>query len=304
LYIVGNIPAKRSATGAITLSPTNSMETNKTTNEQALIDKVIGSQINIPPQPAILLEIDKLINKPHNQLSAIGNLINKDAGLSAAIFKLVNSPFYKSSTPITSINKAITVLGLTQVSSLIKGLSLRKAIGGQELSYEKFWERSDEIATLSAIIAERQISACNISVDQAYMAGLFHECGVPLLMQRFPDYCGTFRLNEGSHWPDFREEDRCFNTDHAVVGFLVTIHWHLPEYISQAVRFHHERLSVSHAALTLVSILQMAQHLYKRSHDLPDGEWLNIEKQVLEEIGVSKDGSIEFMEDVLETFNQ
>jgi HD-like signal output (HDOD) protein len=124
-------------------------------DEQVLLNKVLRSQINIPPQPSILLEIDKLINKPNNQLSAITHLINKDVGLSAAIFKLVNSSFYKSPTQITSIQKAITILGLTQVVNLIKGMSLRKAIGGQELAYEKFWERSNEIATLSAIIAEQ-----------------------------------------------------------------------------------------------------------------------------------------------------
>ena len=114
------------------------MKNPETLSEQALLDKVLGSQINIPPQPAVLLEIDKLINKPNNQLSAIGNLINKDVGLSAAIFKLVNSSFYKSSSQITSIQKAITVLGISQVSNLIKGLSLRKAIGGNEIAYEKF----------------------------------------------------------------------------------------------------------------------------------------------------------------------
>lgn len=274
------------------------------TDEQKLLDKVLGSQINIPPQPTIILEIDKLINKPNNQLSAISNLINKDVGLSAAIFKLVNSSFYKSPTQVGNIQKAITILGLTQLANLIRGLSLRRAIGGQELAYEKFWERSDEIATLSAIIAGKQISACNIAVDQAHMAGLFHECGVPILMQHFPEYCQAFRLNQGSNWPDFHEEDRRFNTDHTVVGFLVTKYWKMPEFICQAVRFHHDRLSVDHAALTLVSILQMARHLHKNIHCLEDGEWPDIEEQVLNEIGVSKEGSIEFMEDVLETFTQ
>ncbi len=270
--------------------------------EQALLEKVLGSQINIPPQPAILLEIDKLISKPNNQLTAIGNLINKDVGLSAAIFKLVNSSFYNSAIPITSIQKAITVLGLAQVANLIKGLSLRKAIGGNDIAYEKFWERSDEIAALSAIIAKKQMSACNIAVDQAYMAGLFHECGVPILMQRFPEYCHTFRLNQGSHWPDFYEEDKRFNTDHTVVGFLVTKHWNLPEFICLAVRFHHDRLNVDHAALTLVSILQMARHLHNKLHRMNDTEWPDIGDQVLEEIGVGTEGSVEFMEDILETF--
>lgn len=275
---------------------------NPEVDEQALLDKVLGSQIKIPPQPAILLEIDRLINSPNNQLAAIGKLITKDVGLTAAIFKLVNSSFYKSPTPITSIQKAITVLGLSQVSNLIKGLSLRGAIGGNELAYEKFWERSDEIATLCAIIANKQLSACNIPVDQAYMAGLFHECGVPILMQRFPQYCQTFRLNQGSHWPNFYEEDKQFQTDHTVVGFMVTKHWNLPEYICQAVRFHHDLLHVDHAALTLVSILQMARHLHKKLHHIKDTEWSQMGEQVLEEIGVGREGSIEFMEDVLETF--
>ncbi|TAJ81233.1 MAG: HDOD domain-containing protein [Gallionellaceae bacterium] len=278
------------------------MKSSAANNEKALLDKVLDSQISIPPQPAILLEIDRLLNKPNNQLTAIGDLINKDVGLTAAIFKLVNSSFYKTATPITNIQKAITVLGLSQVENLIKGIALRKAIGGNDIAYEKFWERSDEIATLSAIVAAKQISACNIAVDQAYMAGLFHECGVPILMQRFPDYCQTFRLNQGSNWPDFNEEDRRFNTDHTVVGFMVTKHWNLPEFICQAVRFHHERLNVDHAALTLVSILQVARHLHKKIHRLPDNEWAKIRAQVMEEIGVDEEGSIEFMEDVVEIF--
>jgi HD-like signal output (HDOD) protein len=278
------------------------MKKTEIPDEQALLEKVLGSQINIPPQPTILLEIDRLINKPNNQLSAIGKLINKDVGLSAAIFKLVSSAFYKSSTPVTDIQKAIAILGLTQVSNLIKALSLRKAIGGNEVAYEKFWERSDEIATLCAIIANKQISACNIAVEHAYMAGLFHECGVPILMQRFPEYCHSFRLNQGNNWPDFREEDKHFHTDHTVVGFLVTRHWNLPEFICQAVHFHHDRLHVDHAALTLVSILQMARHLHKTINRINDHEWPDIKKQVLEEIGVGSEGSIEFMEDVIEIF--
>jgi HD-like signal output (HDOD) protein len=280
------------------------MTSNLTTEEQLLLEKVVGSQINIPPQPSILLEIDRLIGKPANNLTSIGNLISRDVGLSAAIFRLVNSPFYKLPCRVTSIPKAITIIGLAQITNLIKGLALRKALSGQELAYERFWEHSEEIATLSSIIAGKQVSVCNIAMDQAYMAGLFHECGVPILMQRFPDYCKAFRLDQGNSWPDFREEDQHFNTDHMIVGYLVAKHWNLPDFICQAIRFHHERLSVDYAALTLVSILQMARHLHKRLHHLSDAEWPSLADQVFHEIGVSEEGAQEFMEDVLDTFNQ
>jgi hypothetical protein len=68
------------------------------------------------------------------------------------------------------------------------------------------------------------------------------------------------------------------------------------------VRHHHELLSVDHAALTLVSILQMARHLHKKINHLPDDEWPDNGPQILEEIGVGKEGAIEFMEDVIEAF--
>ena len=171
------------------------------------------------------------------------------------------------------------------------------------MAYEKFWDRSEEVARLCAIIAGEQMLTCNVAVDQAYMAGLFHECGVPILMQHIPEYCEAFRLNQGDGWPDFREEDRRFRTDYAVVGFLVSRHWHLPELVCQAVRFHRDRLSVDHAALTLVSILQMARHLHGLIHRTPDAEWSDVRDAVLEEIGVSKEGAAEFMEEAMEIFS-
>lgn len=263
-----------------------------------------NSQIIIPPQPAILLEIDKLIHKPNNNMAAIGHLISKDAGISSAIFKLVNTPYYGSHHKITSIPQAIAFMGLTQLTNIVKSLALRKMLSGHELAYEKFWEHSDEIAALSSIIAGNLASSCNIAVDHAYMAGLFHECGVPILMQQFPGYCGAFRINRGSNWPDFRQEDLLFNTDHTVVGYLVARHWSLPDFICQAIRFHHERLNAGHSALALVSILQMAQHIHKKLHQFEDPEWPQIKEHVLEEFGMREKDSAEFIEDVLYMYNQ
>ncbi|MHB9117236.1 MAG: HDOD domain-containing protein [Burkholderiales bacterium] len=272
--------------------------------EKWQLEAVLNSGISIPPQPSILLEIEKQVAKPGNSLVAISNLIAKDVGLSASVFKLVNSPFYKRRSPVESITKAITVLGLSQLTNIIKGMALRKALSGQEPAYENFWERSNEIANLSAIIAGKQISACNIAVDQAYMAGLFHGCGVPVLMQRFPEYCKAFRLNQGTNWPSFHEEDQRFNTDHTVVGYLVAKHWNLPDFICQAIRFHHDNLHIGHATLTLVSILQMARHLYASLHDLPDAEWPEIQEKICEEIGLHLDGLQEFSEEVLDIHRQ
>lgn len=275
-----------------------------TPEDQKQFDELLKGGIQIPPQPSILMEIEKLLNSPRNNTNALAKLIGQDPGLCAVVFKVVNSPFYGLTKRVDNINKALVVLGITQLVNIIKGIALRQAIGGQEVFYEKFWERSGDIAALSSVVAGKVISACNISPDQAYMAGLFHECGVPILMQRFPDYCKAFRLGEGQNWPNFREEDRRFNTDHTVVGYLVSRHWSLPDFICQAIRYHHDRLHMGHTALTLVSILQMARHLYHKISGLPDPQWHEMQAQVLEELGLGQEGLVEFEEDVVDTFRQ
>lgn len=131
------------------------------------------------------------------------------------------------------------------------------------------------------------------------MAGLFHDCGVPVLMQRFPDYCKI--LNSSNGWPELSDEDRQFNTDHCVVGYLVSKNWRLPEFIQRGIRFHHEIQAVEQPACMVVAILQMSIHLYNlldKSSD--DGEWDLCWQRVIEELGISDDGLREFEEDVLD----
>lgn len=271
-------------------------------SEQLLIDRIIDSKINIPPQPAILLEIERMVNSPNDNIKKIGQLISSDAGMTAAIFKLANSSFYKSGGKIASIPKAISIVGLSQIANLIKAMALKMALGGSETAYEKFWKHSEEVAILSSIIAGKQVSVCNIAADQAYMAGMFHDCGVPILMQKFPEYCQVFRLGSGE-WPDFEEEDKRFNTNHTVVGYLVAKHWKLPDFICSAIRFHHERLSVEDEALTMVSILQLAQHIHSKLYHARDDEWPEMADKVLMEVGIPEEGASEFIEEVMDIFN-
>jgi len=269
-----------------------------TAKEQQDLKKLLDSGIALPAQPKIMLEMERMIHKPKVNLGAIAKLVSKDPALTAIIFKIIGSPIYGLRKPIDSVEKAISVIGLSQMSNIVKSAALRQSIGGAESFYEWFWERSGDIAQLCSIIAYKQRSVCNIFPDQAQLAGLFHDCGVPLLMQRFPSYCQSFRIEHGRKWPNVVLEDHELNTDHAVVGYLIARNWNLPDFICQAVRFHHEILHTEHKATTMVAILQMARHIYNVYHNTDDTEWETSHQQALEEIGVGQKGLKEFEEDV------
>lgn len=277
------------------------MTVELTADEQHELDKLLGSGITIPAQPKIMVEMERLLGKPQVNIGAIAKLVSKDPALTAIVFRVIGSPVYGLRKPIDSLEKAISVIGLTQMSNIVKSAALRRSIGGADPFYEWFWERSGEIGQLCSIIAHKQRMVCNIFPDQAQLAGLFHDCGVPILMQRFPQYCTSFRTEQGKKWPNVIEEDHTLNTDHAVVGYLIARHWNLPDFICQAVRFHHEMLHTEHKAMTMVAILQTARHIYNINTNNVDSEWETYKDRILEEIGVSAEGLKEFEEDVYDT---
>ncbi len=258
--------------------------------------------IKLPPQPRVLLEIERLTSQPRVTNKSVATAISADVGLSSALFKIVNSPSMGLNRKVDSIESAINVLGLKQVVNLVKCMALRSAIGDGAAVYEKFWERSGDIAKLAAIIAQKRVSVCNIFPDQAYMAGLFCECGVPLLMQRFPEYGNSFRLSGTGGWPDMNDEDRTFNTDHCMAGYLVSRTWHLPDFISLSIRYHHDIANVNLDHRAMVAMLQMATHLYNLRYQFEDDkEWPASRSMVLQELGLNEEGLREFEEEILDS---
>jgi len=267
-------------------------------DEQKEFEKLLSSGITLPAQPSIMLEIEHMIHKPNVRISAVAKLISNDTALAAGIFKIIGSPIYGLRKPVLTLEDAISLIGVTQLDVVVKSAAMRQSISGVEPFYEWFWEHSGEIAQLCSIIAYKQRTVCNIYADDAQLAGLFHDCGVPLLMRRFPEYCKSFRLEHGRKWPNVILEDTVLNTDHAVVGYLISRHWNLPDFVCQAVRFHHDILNTDHKATTMVAILQSARHIYNINHSADDSEWEANHEQVLEEIGINQKGLKDFEEDV------
>lgn len=155
------------------------------------------------------------------------------------------------------------------------------------------------------LIADSRVSVCNIFPDQAYLAGIFHDCGVPVLMQRFSTYCKDMGLDVPGHWADLAEEDKRFNADHCVIGYLVAKHWRLPEFICDAIRYHHEMLQMgNHAARTMVAILSLARHLYDLDRHVESPEWSAVRPEVAEELGLHLDALPEFIDEILDIYHR
>lgn len=250
----------------------------------------ILNNIAIPPRPTILIELMEEQRQDDPDVKKIVTLIGKDIGLSAALLKTVNSPLFGLRSKVTSAMEAIHFLGMKNVMNLISGFALRNAVGSTPQAVEVFWNMTESVALLSAFIASK---LPGISKDEAYTFGLFHNCGMPLLSRKFPEYDKLFAQTENNPQQSPTElENENLHTDHATLGYLLTKSWNLPEEICEATQRHHD-LSIfegcaSPKTPTLVAIAMLANNAYRTFHKLPnEGGYEMAEPLALEHLGLS-----------------
>lgn len=238
--------------------------------------------ITIPPCPAVVAALQQESRRSEVDFRKIIRLISADLGLAAAMMKTANSPFFGLRKKVQSVSQASAVLGLKNVINIVNGLALQRSLSPQGVSMERFWDRSNQHAMVSARLARR---VPGLSQEDAYSFGLFHDCGIPILMQRFPEYRHTLALANRSSRPIWEVENERHGTDHVVVGVMLARNWQLPALLVQAIRLHHhfdilidtspDERDISDSVRSLTAISLLADHLIGRFLGVPDEiEWL------------------------------
>jgi HD-like signal output (HDOD) protein len=275
-----------------------------TQDAERTLSELASKGVRIPPQPQVLVRLQQAIAGDDYSIKQLADIIATDPGITALLFKVARAPVFGGARRIDSVEQVLMVIGVKQSHNLVQAASLSVALSdAARQAFEHFWLRSQEVAQLAALIAADRVSVCNIFPDQAYMAGIFHECGVPVLMLRFPDYCDKLNLKDACCWPNLSDEDAHFQLDHSSVGYLVARHWKLPDFICQAILYHHELPDQETGTVrTLVAILQLAIHYYHRMSRVADPAWHTLGPDVLAELGISADMADEYYETITDRF--
>nr|WP_207160838.1 MULTISPECIES: HDOD domain-containing protein [Pseudomonas] len=255
--------------------------------------------ISVPPQPQIMVDLQMEQYMPDPDLEVIARLISQDPGLSGALLKIVNSPYYGLSNKIASIQRAVNLLGSRSIINLINAQSIKGEMSDDTIvTLNRFWDTAQDVAMTCLTLAKRTGSQ---TVDEAYALGLFHDCGVPLMLKRFPNYMAVLEQAYANAGPDCRvvdTENNAFNTNHAVVGYYTAKSWRLPEHVTDAIANHHNALAIfsdessrNPQLKNLLAILKMAEHICSSYRVLgnqsADHEWDAIGHLVLDYVGLS-----------------
>jgi HD-like signal output (HDOD) protein len=270
------------------------------------VDALIRS-IRIPPRPSLLADLQRELAAPDPALQTIARIVASDVGMSGALLKLANSPFYGSARRAKSIEQAILFLGINQVAALMTGLLARQAIPATTPALASFWDVSTRRAQAMAFLARRlRIGA----PDVAHTFGLFCDTGVPLLMERFADYGATFAqaASEPQRALTALEEER-HSTSHAAVGCLLARNWGLSADVAWAILHHHDYAVLDDAATddgvrSLVALSLLAERaIGKYQGDAESLEWNKGGARACAYLGLPEDETAELLDELHDAFH-
>lgn len=266
------------------------------------------SSFQIPVKPQILTDMQLLLDEVEPNIESVAGLILNDVGLSSAILKIINSPFYGMNRKISKIKQAVMILGLKTINSLVTALLLKSSFQGTScISLERFWDDSLDVANAMAFVGNKLQN--QIPVDKLYTIGLFQNCGIPLLAIKFPDYKNVLIEANSLGINSINLEEQKYQTNHAVLGYYVASSWHLPKEICSLILQHHEsdylsEISGNNEQLSF-AILKVAEYLVERAKRLSTSpEWEAIKESALNVLGITSIDFEELEDNFAELFNQ
>jgi len=193
----------------------------------------------IPSPPAIAMRLLETLRKDEFSFGEIAKIIQSDPALTAKVLKVVNSPFYSIPRKVSSIELALSIMGMKAVKNialsfiLIDGLKSKSA---GDFDFNVFWKRSITAAVGAELIAA-QLKTKN---DDTFVTALLQDIGSLMLYYSRPEeYLKLLTKRTAEQIPAEILEDQAFGFNHQDVGSEILHLWGLSENISMPIRYHH-----------------------------------------------------------------
>lgn len=215
------------------------------------MNDIVNSIKELPAMPNVIMHALNVVKDPESSAKELAKIISYDQSLSTKVLTLVNSAYYGFPQQITSIARAISLIGMSKAKNLILAVAMKPMLIGQ--GDKELWKHSITTAVGCEHIA-KYLKV--MDPDEAFVIGFLHDLGK--LVLNLKDAKLYEKVKETAKYnPNILEiEQTYFGTNHCQTGSLLTKKWQLPLLINNAVKYHHTpNLSSMPTACTLVYLV-------------------------------------------------
>jgi HD-like signal output (HDOD) protein len=234
------------------------------TIKQAQILKVAGSLGFLHAGADSAPRLMAILCAPQVSEREITALIKREPAIYARVLRVANSAYYGQTRIISSIERAIPLLGLDGVRGIAAASCLSQTVNsrvlGSPLDLKAFLEHS--LATAVAAESLARIRHGTLA-SEAFIAGLLHNLGVAVQVQL--DTPGVEAIIRARHADDTREI-RALESQFAAVGHeeciaVILEAWQLPDALVAAARHHHDPAAAPAAHGVLAALVNVGAYM-------------------------------------------
>ncbi|MDR2050859.1 MAG: HDOD domain-containing protein [Deltaproteobacteria bacterium] len=232
---------------------------------------LLDAPIRLPFDPSILpLLFSSMSESSRSSAKDLASMVARSQALAARVLAVANSACYGLLSTVTTLERAVQVLGILDLRALAIMFSLSEALPKTRLP-ENFpgrllWEHQVRTARLGKYIAgtlkEKKTGLPDLpDPESVYAAGLLHDLGKIILACRRPeDWNNILSLGGCNGLVAAEAEEAYWGIDHSTIGGIILKIWNLPPILTDMVNWHHDALSSS-GNKTAVRILAAANLL-------------------------------------------
>ncbi|MCP3920634.1 MAG: HDOD domain-containing protein [bacterium] len=198
-----------------------------------LANQIESDELELPLLPETAAQVLSACQEGTCEAREVASLIERDPSLAGHVLRVTNSAAFAPAEPIVSLQQAVSRLGFgalcgIAVSVIMQGEVFR--IPGHEERLGRIWRHSARAAGWAKEIARLRRK----NVEGAFMCGLLHDVGKPIVMQALSGVVELvgFELPD-EIWDDWLDEF------HAEVGVRLLASWDMPEWMLEPILHHH-----------------------------------------------------------------
>lgn len=207
-----------------------------------LLDGIM-QKASLPSLSPLAVRLMSLAADENSAISDLAHIIEADPALTTRLLKLVNSGMFRiSESEVTSIKRAVGLLGFREVRIMALSLSLRDTVPIKKtdnLDYGFYWRLSLQRAILS------QLAAKTLGLpngEESFIAGLILEIGLPVLLRALPvEVSKNYPGLQSPYLERMEWESKEAGINHRELGAVIVEHCRLPAIFADCMLERNDR---------------------------------------------------------------
>lgn len=211
---------------------------------EAIRERVETGRLDLPLLPEAAGQVMQATSDGECDARKLSEIIHRDQSLAGHVLRLANSPLYMPTTPIVSLQQAVSRLGMKTIREMALAITCESRVfrvKGFEAEMRGFFRHSYAAAIYAQEIARMR----RWNVEEGFLCGMLHDVGKPTVLQSLLDLQGPVREITAEMRENLLTLVKEF---HAEAGAQLVASWRLPVRLGETIRFHHNPTEAPTAA--------------------------------------------------------